>query len=371
MDGKTVDSKSSASVSVDVENVANNNQYRDLEVFDTDGEIVDNNTLGSAMEVKNVTPVQQKTCKQECKSCARVLVNFKRGQSKVCTRCKNHSFAHQKRGCSATAQKRGQQTCVMNARGSKDCVAQVEKSNDDVELVPLRQFIRGGKTHQYLNYGVICMEKEIDDVEQAELNFTHRSAHGGQDDADVAHGTLTDLANSQLKELQQKYGSVFADPVYPVDRSNCPVEFQHSIPLQDENAVPPKRKLYPLDNQELIELKKQIQTFLESNRIEPANGPYGAPILFAKKKDGGLRMCIDYRMLNQQTVSDVFPLPRIDELLQRLDGSVVFSKLDLRDGYHQIPMQQSDKVKTSFSCRYGTYQFTVMPFGLSSAPSTF
>ena len=73
---------------------------------------------------------------------------------------------------------------------------------------------------------------------------------------------------------------------------------------------------------------------METNRIEPSYGPYGAPILFAKKKDGRLRMCIDYRLLNQQTKNDVFPLPRIDELLSRLDGARVFSKLDLRDGYH-------------------------------------
>ena len=94
---------------------------------------------------------------------------------------------------------------------------------------------------------------------------------------------------------------------------------------------------------------------MDSGRIEPANGAYGAPILFSKKKDGGLRMCIDYRMLNAQTQSDVFPLPLIDELLQRLDGASIFSKLDLRNGYHQIPMFFGDKVKTSFTCRYGTY----------------
>ena len=95
--------------------------------------------------------------------------------------------------------------------------------------------------------------------------------------------------------------------------------------------------------------------FLDSGRIEIANGAYGAPILFAKKKDGGLRMCIDYRALNAQTCNDVYPLPRPDELLQRLDGAQVFSKIDLRDGYHQIPMKFEDKVKTSFTCRYGTY----------------
>ena len=118
-------------------------------------------------------------------------------------------------------------------------------------------------------------------------------------------------------------------------------------------------------------MKVQLKQFLDSGRIEVANGAYGAPILFAKKKDGGLRMCIDYRALNSQTRSDVYPLPRIDELLQRLDGAQVFSKFDMRDGYHQIPVRMSDRVKTSFTCRYGTFQFTVMPFGLATAPSTF
>ena len=123
----------------------------------------------------------------------------------------------------------------------------------------------------------------------------------------------------------------------------------------DENSTPPKRKLYPLDQRELEELKKKLRDFLDSGRIEVANGAYGAPILFSKKKDGGLRMCIDYRALNGQRRYDVYPLPRIDEILQRLDGARIFSKFNLRDGYHQIPMKATDKVKTSFSCRYGTY----------------
>ena len=85
--------------------------------------------------------------------------------------------------------------------------------------------------------------------------------------------------------------------------------------MKDENAPPPKRKLYPLDSVELEELKTQIKNFLDSGRIEVANGAYGVPILFAKKKDGGLRMCIDYRALNAQTLNDVYPLPRPDKLL--------------------------------------------------------
>ncbi len=105
------------------------------------------------------------------------------------------------------------------------------------------------------------------------------------------------MADRELASLKSKYPGVFSEPSYPVDRSSGQV-FQHSIPLKDESADPPKCSLYPLDQEELVELKKQIAELLESNRIEPSQGPYGAPILFAKKKDGRLRMCIDYRLLN-------------------------------------------------------------------------
>ena len=147
------------------------------------------------------------------------------------------------------------------------------------------------------------------------LNFTHRATLGGGDDADQNVGQFSQLAQQQMQCLQSKYSSVFSEPTYPVDRSDCPQIFEHKIPLMDENQPPPKRKLYPLDDVELTGLKKQLYDFLNSGRIEVANGPYGAPILFAKKKDGGLRMCIDYRALNAQTVNDVYPLPRPDELL--------------------------------------------------------
>ena len=86
-----------------------------------------------------------------------------------------------------------------------------------------------------------------------------------------------------------------------------------------------------------------------------SSSPYSAPILFAKKKDGCLRMCIDYRLLNSNTVTDSYPLPRIDEMLQRIQGTKVFSKLDLRDGYHQIGVRPEDQPKTAFTYRYGTF----------------
>ena len=146
------------------------------------------------------------------------------------------------------------------------------------------------------------------------LNFTHRSANGNDHDF-TSHGKYETVAQKELKRLQQKYPVVFGEPQYPIDRSDCKDDFVHKIPLRDPEAPPPKRKLYPLDNVELAELKKQLTEFLDSNRIEPSSSPYGAPILFARKKNGKLRMCIDYRMLNSQTVPDAFPLPRIDELL--------------------------------------------------------
>lgn len=104
----------------------------------------------------------------------------------------------------------------------------------------------------------------------------------------------------------------------------------------------------------------------------PSSSPYGAPILFAEKKGGGgLRLCIDYRSLNSNTVTDSWPLPRIDELLARLNGAKVFSKLDLRDGYHQIPVAEHDRYKTAIATRYGSFEFTVMTFGFKNAPSHF
>ena len=164
-------------------------------------------------------------------------------------------------------------------------------------------------------------------VEQVmgDLHFTHRAAHGGE----VA--ARFEGSAELLEELETEFPKVFADPVFPICDDRTPL----TIPLIDPATPPHCRKLYPLSGLELEELCKQVHSLLDSGRIVPSSSPYGAPILFAEKKGGGgLRMCIDYRSLNANTVTDSWPLPRIDKMLARLKGAKFFSKLDLRDGYH-------------------------------------
>jgi hypothetical protein len=122
---------------------------------------------------------------------------------------------------------------------------------------------------------------------------------------------------------------------------------------------------------ELAELKKQLQELLDKGFIRPCTSPWGCPALFVKKKDGSLRMCVDYRPLNAVTVKNKYPLPRIDVYFDQLVGAKVFSKIDINSGYHQIKIRASDIPKTAFSTRYGLYEFLVMSFGLTNAPAYF
>eukprot|EP00253_Pinus_taeda_P017694 PITA_17694 len=136
-------------------------------------------------------------------------------------------------------------------------------------------------------------------------------------------------------------------------------------------AAPVSRAPYRMSIPELTKLKMQLQELLDKEYIRPSVSPWGAPVLFVKKKDGTLRMCIDYRQLNKLTIKNKYPLPRIDELFDQVKGATVFSKIDLRSGYHQIRIKDEDIAKTAFRTRYGHYEFVVLPFGLTNAPATF
>ena len=136
-------------------------------------------------------------------------------------------------------------------------------------------------------------------------------------------------------------------------------------------AQPVSRAPYRMTTNELNELKIQLEELLEKGHICPSVSPWGAPVVFVKKKDGSLRLCIDYRQLNKLTIKNRYPLPRIDDLFDQLQGARVFSKIDMKLGYQQLRIVESDIHKTIFRMRYGHYEFTVVPFGLTNAPSVF
>nr|GEW95175.1 putative reverse transcriptase domain-containing protein [Tanacetum cinerariifolium] len=158
--------------------------------------------------------------------------------------------------------------------------------------------------------------------------------------------------------------------VFPEDLPGLPparqVEFQIDLV---PGAAPVARASYRLAPAEMQELSTQLQELSDKGFIRPSSSPRGAPVLFVKKKDGSFRMCIDYRKLNKLTVKNRYPLSRIDDLFDQLQGSRAYSKIDLRSGYHQLRVREEDIPKTAFRTRYGHYEFQVMPFGLTNAPA--
>jgi hypothetical protein len=164
-----------------------------------------------------------------------------------------------------------------------------------------------------------------------------------------------------------EYPHIFPDvmPGMPPDR-----EIEFIIELQP-GIAPISKRPYRMPPNELAELKIQLQDLLDKGYIRPSASPWGCPALFVKKKENSLRLCVDYRPLNAVTIKNKYPLPRIDILFDQLAGAKVFSKIDLRSGYHQIKIRPSDIPKIAFSTRYGLYKYLVMSFGLTKAPAYF
>ena len=136
-------------------------------------------------------------------------------------------------------------------------------------------------------------------------------------------------------------------------------------------TAPVSKATYRMAPGELKELKVQLQELLDEGFVRPSVSPWGAPILFVKKKDGTLQMCIDYRQINKVIVKNKYSLPRIEDLFYQLKGAGVFSKIDLRSRYYQLRVKEVDVLKTAFRTRYGHYEFLVMSFGLTNTPATF
>jgi hypothetical protein len=215
------------------------------------------------------------------------------------------------------------------------------------------------------------------------------------------HRVVLDIAARALEIRSPTLGDLTLDlpsqeptrscafPMIELPLKKIPVVFEHVDVFPDElPGMPPDRDIefaielqprttpismrpYQMPPAELAELKKHLQELLDKGFIHPSTWTWGCPALFVKKKYESLRLCIDYRPLNAVTIKNKYPLPRIDVLYDQLVGAKVFSKIDLRFGYHQIKIHASDIPKTSFSTRYGLYEYLVMSFGLTNAPVYF
>jgi hypothetical protein len=198
---------------------------------------------------------------------------------------------------------------------------------------------------------------------------------------------VTELYLPELEEGTYHYLSVDDKEANLIEDIRIVSEFPDVFP-EELPGMPPKRKVefaielipgttpistraYRVSEPELVELKKQIDELLEKGYIRPSTSPWASLVLFVEKKDGTKRMCIDYRSLNEVTIKNKYPLPRIEDLFDQLRGASVFSKIDLRSGYHQIRIRPSDIPNTTFITKYGLYDFMVMSFGLMNAPAYF
>ena len=208
---------------------------------------------------------------------------------------------------------------------------------------------------------LLITSKDLPKAQQAEVCLVGvrapdgvcTSSEGGEDHPEIAN-------------IKKEMASVFEELKRPPPERAV----WHTIETEPGARPPclPVRRQSPLER---AEVEAQVKKLLDLGFIRPSNSPYGAPVLFVKKPDGSLRMCIDYRALNKITVKNKYPLPRIDVLLDHLAGAQWFSTLDLAQGYHQVRVTQQDIPKTAFRTHMGSYEYIVLPFGLTNAPATF
>ncbi|GJW90719.1 putative nucleotidyltransferase, ribonuclease H [Tanacetum coccineum] len=252
----------------------------------------------------------------------------------------------------------------------RDCKLELGSSLFSINLIPLGHgsfdVIVGMDWLSQHKAVIVCHEKVVEiPVEDGRTLRVH-----GERTVGIAK------ALKSVKEDEPKLGDISVvrdfEDVFPEDLSGLPPQRQVEFRIDlVPGATPIAKSPYRLAPSEMQELSGQLQELQDKGFIRPSYSPWGAPVLFVKKKDGSLRMCIDYRELNKLTVKNRYPLPRIDDLFDQLQGSRYFSKIDLRSGYHQLRVHEDDIPKTAFRTRYGHFEFTVMPFGLTNAPAVF
>jgi len=180
------------------------------------------------------------------------------------------------------------------------------------------------------------------------------------------YGKITNQQESQLRKILQKYQMVCAVEGTKLGVTNI---VKHQIPTGDQEPI--SQKPYKIDDKKRKIIKEEINKMLKDGIIKESQSPWSSPVVIVTKKDGSNRFCIDYRKINNITITDAHPLPRIDDLLEQFEKAKWFSSIDLFSGYWQIAMDEKDKQKTAFTSHLGLYEFNVMPFGLKNAPPTF
>ncbi len=233
--------------------------------------------------------------------------------------------------------------------------------------IPARGSASPTTTLQFIKQKQLKREIRCDTLDSI---WVLRTTFEPDDDDDSAPAEPASLDEEQSRAetagILADYSDVFGEELQkPPDRS-----FDHLIELVP-GSTPPCRPTYRMSPTENDEVNRQLDALLASGVIRPSSSAFGAPVLLTKKKDGTWRFCVDFRALNAITIKDKYPLPRIDELFDRLQGARYFSKLDLLSGYWQIRVAESDIHKTAFRTRYGSYEWLVLPMGLTNAPATF
>ncbi|MCQ7285371.1 reverse transcriptase domain-containing protein, partial [Salmonella enterica] len=268
----------------------------------------------------------------------------------------------------------------------ENCKMNIDDEEYAIDLIPMSmgefQVVVGMDWLSRYHAKVVCFRKEIKLTSPSGKQVTIYGEKGGNP------VICTMLEAHKLMKHGCKAYMVYASETEkePLKIENVPVVRDYEDVFPEElPGIPPEREVefgielipgakpvakapYRLAPSELQELMSQIQEFLDKGFIRPSVSPWGAPVLFVKKKDGSMRMCIDYRELNKLTVKNRYPLSRIDDLFDQLQGANWFSKIDLRSGYHQLKVKEEDVPKMAFRTRYGHYEFLVMSFGLQMHP---
>ena len=185
-------------------------------------------------------------------------------------------------------------------------------------------------------------------------------------DGSRIHSDLVDSSLPKIAPVVSAFSDIFSDKVTPVSRSNLPAAEIHTA-----DTEPIRQRAYRIPDAKRKVVEENVEQMLNDGIIRPSHSPWASPITLVPKKDGTVRFCVDYRRLNAVTKKDAYPLPRTQEVFDQLRGAEIFSTLDLKSGYWQMPMGEASKEKTAFTCHLGLYEFNRLPFGLTNAPALF